>query len=79
MSLFPAHPDEVGDELERVIEILEMASENNELLSEWEEGFVHDMLERIDRYGRRTRISERQMEIIERIDEKFMDDRPAPF
>ena len=36
-------------------------------LTDWETSFVDDMNERILQYGRRVRISERQMEIIERI------------
>lgn len=69
MSLFPRHPDELGDELDRVKDVLETAVENQDQLSDWECGFVDDMLERVVQYGKATRLTERQMEIIDRIEQ----------
>ncbi len=71
MSLFPKHPDELGEDFERVDDILKMAEENGQDLSDWEANFVGDMIERLAQYGKRTRISERQMEIIDRIDARL--------
>jgi len=71
MSIFPVNPDELGDDFKRVDEILKLAVENGDMLSEWENGFVYDLVERVEKYGARTRISERQMEIIDRIDHKL--------
>ena len=72
MSLFPAHPDELdADDFRRVKEILYDAQENGDQLSDWECGFVDDMIERVVQYGQRMRVSERQMEIIDRIEQKL--------
>lgn len=72
MSLFPSHPDELdADDLKRITEILRDAQENSEELTGWEEEFVADILERVEQYGKRTRISEKQMEIIDRIGNKL--------
>lgn len=72
MSLFPPHPDALDEkELRRVTNILLEAQENAEPLTDWECDFVADMLERVEQYGRGTRISEKQMEIIDRIDDKL--------
>lgn len=72
MSLFPKHPDELdAKEFERVAEILADAEENGDELTEWEQGFCEDLRERFVQYGKRTRISERQMEIVDRIGNKL--------
>lgn len=67
MSIFPTYPDELGEDFKRVDAILKSAVENGDQLSEWENNFVYDLVERVEQWGARTRISEKQMEIIERI------------
>jgi micrococcal nuclease len=69
MSLFP--PEDLGDDLARVTSILNDAIEAGERLTDWEHQFVEGVRERVIRYGARTRISEKQMEVIERIDAKL--------
>ena len=73
MSLFPSHPDELGDEFDEIDGILKNSVENGDMLSDWENGFVYDLVERVEQYGRRTRISEKQREIIDRINAKLND------
>ena len=73
MSLFPQYPDELGDEFDEIDAILKNAVENGDMLSDWENGFVYDLVERVEQYGRRTRISEKQREIINRINDKLND------
>ena len=73
MSLFPAHPDELGKDFARVDEILKSAVENGNQLTDWENEFVYDLVERLDTHGAKTRISEKQMEIIDRINGKLID------
>lgn len=36
-------------------------------LTEWERSFMHDQLERYETYGERTRFSEKQMGVIDRV------------
>lgn len=50
------------DDLLRLIEEAESSTAN-----EWEEEFVSDMKERAENWGRRLFVSDRQMEILERI------------
>lgn len=71
MSMLPSHPDDLGDEHDHVLSILDEAIENQDMLTDWEVIFVDDMRERVIQYGKRTRVSERQMEIIERIHAKL--------
>ena len=73
MSLFPARPDELGEEFEEIDGVLKSAVENGDMLSDWENEFVGDLVERVEQYGRRARISEKQREIINRISHKLND------
>lgn len=73
VSIFPRHPDELGDEYDEIDGILKSAVENGDMLSDWENGFVSDLVDRVEQYGKRTRISEKQREIIDRINEKLND------
>ena len=43
---------------------------HGDMLSDWENGAVGDLVERAEQYGRRARISEKQREIINRISHK---------
>jgi|FreactTroBogLake_1042271.scaffolds.fasta_scaffold44299_2 hypothetical protein len=66
------HPDELdADEFRRLKEILYDAQENSDRLSDWECGFVDDTIERLIQYDRRIRVTEKQMEIIDRIEQKL--------
>ena len=70
VSLFPSHPDELGEDFDDVREMLVLAQTYFDMLTDWESNFVDDMMEKIERFGYRTRVSEKQMEIIERIHAK---------
>lgn len=50
------------DEFEEILDDAEMNAAND-----WEESFVSDMKQKFEQYGIRMFISERQIEIIERI------------
>ena len=39
-------------------------------LTEWEQGFVDDMTDRLEKYGSRLSVSERQWDVLERICDK---------
>ena len=69
MSMVPTRPDEVGEELGRIQELLAEAQEAD--LSDWEQDFLESLEERIDEWGERTFISIKQWEVIERIEEKL--------
>lgn len=71
MSIMPEHPDGLGDDLDRVVRILGDAEENNETLSAWEDEFCADMRERVEQYGKRTRVSEKQMAALDRVETKL--------
>jgi hypothetical protein len=61
----------LGDDYERVREILRDAEPHAARLTDWEREFAEDMLERVRRYGDVTHVSEKQMEIINRIERKI--------
>ena len=69
MAMVPTRPDEVGEELGRVQELLADAEHAD--LSDWEQDFLESLEERIDEWGERTFISIKQWEVIERIEEKL--------
>jgi hypothetical protein len=61
---------EVGPDSERLRIILEAARQSAEagLLSEWEEAFSTDMLERFKKYGNRMYVSEKQWASLDRLE-----------
>ena len=54
-------------EAKRLDWILAKAQTTTEDLTEWEQGFVDDMTERFEKYGRSLTVSERQWDVLERI------------
>lgn len=72
MSLLPDNPDHIGDEIERIQEILADAEGPDGMnLSSWELNFLSDLEQRVEQYGRRTFISDKQMEVLDRIEAKL--------
>lgn len=70
MTMF-SHDDELDDEeLSRIEEILRDA-ETSTQLTPWEDEFCDSLRDRVAIYGARTRISDKQMEIIDRIERKL--------
>lgn len=72
MSIRPPNPDEIGEELPWLEKLLREASMCDGL-TDWEGDFVSSLQVRVDEYGERTRISERQQEVLERIERKMSD------
>ncbi len=71
MSMLPsANEDECGNELDRVMELLDNA-ETATRLSDWEQEFCNSLRDRVLQYKERTRISPKQWAIIERIETKL--------
>lgn len=62
--------DEGIHDLTRVEEILHDA-ENSGRMSNWEQNFVADMLAKIAQYGRDTYISDRQLTVIDHLEDKL--------
>lgn len=60
----------LGDDLERVREILKDA-ESSTRLSDWEQSFLDDLRDRVLRYGDATLVSDKQGAIIDRIERKL--------
>jgi hypothetical protein len=56
----------------RVVELCDDCAEAAQMgrLTKWEEQFIEDIGARIAEYGRNTRLSEKQWEIIDRLEEK---------
>jgi len=50
--------------------ILSKAQTAMESLSEWEQNFVNDFTDRLEKWSDRLQVSERQWEVLERIREK---------
>jgi hypothetical protein len=63
--------DPLGDDYERVREILHDAELNSERLTDWEQEFAEGLRERVRRYGDVTHVSDKQMAIIDRIERKL--------
>lgn len=70
MSILPDNSDEVGDKLDAVLELLHDAIDHHRL-SAWEDEFVASLLERLEQYGSKTFISEKQWAILDRLEEKI--------
>ena len=74
MSLFPEHPDELTpDELADIKSMLQDVDTHGDKLTDWEADFCDSIAQKIEQYGERTFLSERQMEIVERIQRKLSD------
>lgn len=74
MSMFPQHPDELtSDELEDIEDMLRDVDMYGDKLTDWEQEFCASIADKIERFGKRTFLSERQMEIVDRIQKKLSD------
>jgi hypothetical protein len=60
--------DTAMDQLEL---ILNGAKEHEGELSDWERGFIQDTAERLEKYGDRVRVSDKQWAVLNRIWEKL--------
>lgn len=58
---------------EDIDKVLTLAQVDPDKLTEWEQGFVDDFIEKLDKYKLRTNISPRQYEVLERIRKKLED------
>ena len=61
---------EIGDELDAVQELLTEALASGSL-SDWEDGFCRDLVEKLEQYGGATYVSERQWEILHRLEARY--------
>ena len=59
------------DEIELIESVLRMHEVGGDV-TVWEDEFLSDLAERYEEYGARTRLSARQMEVIEKIVEKYL-------
>lgn len=60
-----------GNDLTKLDKILSAAVEEENKLSEWENGFIRDTVERREKYGDGTRVSDKQWVILNRIQGKL--------
>ena len=56
-----------ADDLDRLELIINGAMEYESELTDWERGFIQDTAERLEKYGDRTRVSEKQWGVLNRI------------
>jgi hypothetical protein len=61
---------EIGDELDHIVDILHDA-ESTTRLTDWENGFLDDLRDRVVRFGERTFLSDRQRAALNRIEAKL--------
>lgn len=47
--------------------ILNGAKEHESVLSDWERGFIQDTMERLEKFGTRIRVSDKQWAVLDRI------------
>lgn len=74
MSMFPLHPDELtSEELDDIQSMLRDVEAPGDKLTDWEQEFCASIADKIEQYGERTHLSERQMEIVDRIQRKLSD------
>lgn len=74
MSLFPLHPDELtSEELADIKDMLRDFDTHGDKLTDWEQEFCDSIATKIEQFGERTYLSERQMEIVDRIQRKLSD------
>lgn len=57
-------------QLKTVQDILSDAQDNMESLTEWEQQFVEDMIDKLEEYGEDLVVSDKQWEILNRIEMK---------
>lgn len=69
MALFKSNSDEVGDEWEDLLEWIDDALWRSGL-TEWEEGFLSDIRDRLVEFEHKTFLSARQREVLDRIRDK---------
>lgn len=62
--------DEVGDDLDELEELLEKLSNHN--LTSWEQDFVEDLANKVEKYQERTFVSVRQWEQLDRMRDKYL-------
>ena len=55
----------------QVDKLLAKAVEHGDLLTDWENDFVSDFAEKLELYGEKIRISDKQQEILNRIERKI--------
>lgn len=65
-------PPMTEKEYSRIDWILAKAQVDLSGLTEWEVGFVDDMTDQLEKYGKNMRVSERQWDILERINDKVV-------
>lgn len=59
-----------SEKVERLRTVIGAANDFPDNLSQWEKDFLSDFEKKLDQYGDRTRISDKQWVIIERIEGK---------
>lgn len=64
--------DEFGRSFVRLKELIGLANDNAGRLSDFERDFVLDLEEKVEKYGDRTYMSDKQWKILERIEEKVV-------
>lgn len=62
--------EEIGIDGQKRLDLVLKRAFDNPALSEWEQEFVSQQIDRLAKYGRRMRLSEKQWAVIERIGEK---------
>lgn len=55
------------DNIETILNGYQEYADDCEELTDWERSFMNDQIERYEKYGARTRFSEKQMDIINRV------------
>ena len=51
--------------------LLKRCLDNDDQLSEWENSFVSDFVDRLGKYGEKLNLSPKQQAVLDRIDEKL--------
>lgn len=59
------------DHKKELDEIFKACLENDDLLTEWENDFVSDYVDKLELYGEKLNISPKQQDIIDRLENKL--------
>jgi hypothetical protein len=59
------------DEFDELLGIIENASDLDDQLSDWEIDFIKDFADRVAKYGPDTNVSDKQWDVLRRIDDRL--------
>lgn len=60
------------EQLDLIQQVIEGVREDDSALNDWEREFMKSVTERVEKYGQKTYMSEKQMAVVQRVYDKLM-------